>query len=83
MKEARRVFGPLEGLSYSDTPLEAAEGADAVVIVTEWKAFRSPDYDRLRSSLKQPVIIDGRNVLEPALVREAGFEYLPIGRPAA
>jgi UDPglucose 6-dehydrogenase len=83
MKEAQRVFGPLEGLAYADTPLEAAEGADAVVIVTEWKAFRSPDYDRLRSSLKQPVIIDGRNVLEPSLVREAGFEYLPIGRPAA
>jgi UDPglucose 6-dehydrogenase len=83
MKEARRVFGPLEGLTYTDTPLDAAEGADAVVIVTEWKAFRSPDYDRLRSSLKQPVIFDGRNVLEPSLVREAGFEYLPIGRPAA
>ncbi len=83
MKEARRVFGPLEGLMYADTPLEAAEGADALVIVTEWKAFRSPDFDRLRSLLKHPVIIDGRNVLEPALAREAGFEYLPIGRPAA
>ena len=83
MKEARRAFGPLEGLTYADTPLDAAEGADALVIVTEWKAFRSPDYERLRSSLKQPVIIDGRNVLEPALAREAGFEYLPIGRPAA
>jgi UDPglucose 6-dehydrogenase len=83
MKEARRVLGPLDGLTYADTPLEAAEGADALVIVTEWKAFRSPDYDRLRALLKQPVIIDGRNVLEPALAREAGFEYLPIGRPAA
>jgi UDPglucose 6-dehydrogenase len=83
MTEARRVLGPLDALSYADTPIEAAEGADALIIVTEWKAFRSPDFERLRSSMKQPVIFDGRNMLEPAMAREAGFEYLPIGRAAA
>jgi UDPglucose 6-dehydrogenase len=83
MSEARRVLGPLDALSYADTPIEAAEGADALIIVTEWKAFRSPDFERLRSSMKQPVIFDGRNMLEPAMAREAGFEYLPIGRAAA
>jgi len=83
MTEARRVFGDLEGLTYADSPMEAAEGADALVMVTEWKAFRSPDFDRLRKALKQPVILDGRNMLEPTLAREAGFEYVPIGRAAA
>jgi UDPglucose 6-dehydrogenase len=83
MTEARRVFGDLEGLAYADSPMDAVEGADALVMVTEWKAFRSPDFDRLRKALKQPVIIDGRNMLEPGMAREAGFEYVPIGRAAA
>ena len=58
----------------------AGAGADALVIVTEWKEFRSPDFDALRARLKQPVIFDGRNLYDPAEVRRLGFEYFPIGR---
>ena len=56
------------------------EGADALVIVTEWKAFRSPDFERIKAALKQPVIFDGRNLYDPAAMRAAGFEYFAVGR---
>ena len=58
----------------------ALEGADALVIVTEWKEFRSPDFDNLKAKLKTPVIFDGRNLYDPVQVRGMGFEYLAIGR---
>ena len=80
MPEAQRIFGDTAGLTYADSPLDAVEGADALVIVTEWKAFRSPDFERIRKMLKQPVIFDGRNLFDPARLREAGIEYFPIGR---
>jgi UDPglucose 6-dehydrogenase len=80
MEEARRIFGVTAGLSYAESPMDAVEGADALVIVTEWKAFRSPDFERIRKTLKQPVIFDGRNLFDPARLREAGIEYFPIGR---
>ncbi|MES2937377.1 MAG: UDP-glucose/GDP-mannose dehydrogenase family protein [Pseudomonadota bacterium] len=69
----------LDRIRYTDTPLDAAEGADALVIVTEWKAFRSPNFAALKAALKTPVIFDGRNLYEPA-IREQGFEYHAIGR---
>jgi UDPglucose 6-dehydrogenase len=80
MAEARRLLGDTPGLAYADSPMEAVEGADALVVVTEWKAFRSPDFERIRTLLKQPVIFDGRNLFDPARLREAGIEYFPIGR---
>jgi UDPglucose 6-dehydrogenase len=80
MSEARRVFGDDPRIAYARSPLGATEGADALAIVTEWKEFRSPDFEALKARLKQPVIFDGRNLYEPALVRAAGFEYFPIGR---
>jgi UDPglucose 6-dehydrogenase len=80
--EARRVFGPQDRLAYAESPIAAVEGADAVVIVTEWKAFRAPDFDRMKSLMRQPVIFDGRNILDPTLAREAGFDYVPMGRAA-
>ncbi|MEO8344056.1 MAG: UDP-glucose/GDP-mannose dehydrogenase family protein [Betaproteobacteria bacterium] len=80
MDEARRVFGPLAGLSFAASPLEACEGADALVIVTEWKEFRSVDFDALKGRLKSPVIFDGRNLYDPPQVKAAGFEYAAIGR---
>src|SRR5215831_14619163 len=83
MAEARRLFGREPNLTYADSPLDAADGADALAIVTEWKEFRSPDYESLRARLKQPVIFDGRNLYEPADVRRLGFEYHPIGREGA
>jgi UDPglucose 6-dehydrogenase len=58
----------------------ALAGADALVIMTEWKNFRVPDFDRIKSALKTPVIFDGRNLFEPARMRERGFDYFGIGR---
>ncbi|HMA31500.1 MAG TPA: UDP-glucose/GDP-mannose dehydrogenase family protein [Casimicrobiaceae bacterium] len=80
MDEARRVLGDATGVSFAASPLAACEGADALVVVTEWKEFRSPDFDTLRRHLRQPVIFDGRNLYEPEVVRAAGFEYRAIGR---
>jgi len=78
--EARRAIGERQGLSYSDGPMQALEGADALLIVTEWKEFRSPDFDAIRVALKQPLVIDGRNMYPPALPRAAGLDYVSIGR---
>ena len=80
MDEARRVFADAAQVTFAATPNEALEGADALVIVTEWRAFRSPDFERMRTLLRQPVIFDGRNLFDPMQVRDAGFEYFPIGR---
>jgi UDPglucose 6-dehydrogenase len=81
MGEAKRVFGSMPGLSYAESPLDAVTGADALVVVTEWQEFRSPDFGELRRRLKAPLIFDGRNLYDPALARAAGLEYFGIGRP--
>jgi UDPglucose 6-dehydrogenase len=80
MNEAKRVFGPMPGLSYAESPLDAVAGADALVVVTEWKEFRSPDFGELKERLKAPLLFDGRNLYDPALARAAGLEYFGIGR---
>ena len=80
MDEARSAFGALPGLDYATSPLAACDGADALVVVTEWKEFRSPDFDRLARQLKERLVFDGRNLYEPAAVRAAGLEYFAIGR---
>jgi UDPglucose 6-dehydrogenase len=80
--EARRVFGGQPGLSIVDSAVKALPGADALLIVTEWKEFRSPDFDAIRSQLKQPVVFDGRNLYEPELMKSLGIEYSAIGRAA-
>jgi UDPglucose 6-dehydrogenase len=80
MAEARRVFGDEPRIAYADSPEKALEGADALVIVTEWKEFRSPDFERLRSLLGAPRIFDGRNLYDPALLARLGFHYVAIGR---
>ena len=80
MDEARRVFGDDARLTYAENPMAALEGADALVIVTEWKEFRSPDFDRIKATLKTPTIFDGRNLYEPSLVQKAGLVYESIGR---
>jgi UDPglucose 6-dehydrogenase len=64
-------------------PYAAAEGADVLLVVTEWHEFRSPDFERLRQLMRQPVIYDGRNLYEPVSMRELGFEHMGIGRAAA
>ncbi len=78
--EARRLLGDVPQIRFAANPLAACEDADALVVVTEWKEFRSPDFDALKGRLKQPVIFDGRNLYEPDVVRGAGFEYASIGR---
>lgn len=80
MDEARRIFGDEPRIAYADNPDAALVGADALAIVTEWKEFRSPDFARIASTLKTPVIFDGRNLYEPKVVRDAGVDYQPIGR---
>ncbi len=83
MDEARRALGELDRLSYADRAMDALEAADALVIVTEWKEFRSPDFDLIRKALRQPVLFDGRNMFVPELVEAAGLEYHAIGRMTA
>src|SRR5262245_29782139 len=83
MGEAQRLFTGEQRMSCARSPLEAADGADALVIVTEWKEFRSPDFDALRAHLKHAIIFDGRNLYEPEDVQRMGFEYFPIGRGRA
>ncbi|MBA2722249.1 MAG: UDP-glucose/GDP-mannose dehydrogenase family protein [Methylibium sp.] len=78
--EARRSMPDQQGLSYADSANAALEGADALVIVTEWKEFRSPDFEAIRNTLKEPLVFDGRNLFEPALMEELGIEYHGIGR---
>jgi len=80
MDEARRVFGTAPHLRYATSPMGACEGADALVVVTEWQEFRSPDFDALRSTLREKLVFDGRNLYDPRQVRAAGLEYFAIGR---
>ena len=80
MREARHIFGDQAGLSYADTPMAALDGAEALAIITEWKEFKSPDFQTIKVRLKQPIIFDGRNLYEPAILKRAGIEYIAIGR---
>jgi len=80
MTEAERIFGDEPRLTFAGRPKSALDGADALVIVTEWKEFRSPDFDAIKSRLKQPVVFDGRNLYEPKFIRQLGIEYFGIGR---
>jgi UDPglucose 6-dehydrogenase len=78
--EARRIYGERKDFVLSKNAYEAAEGADALAIVTEWQEFRSPDFERLRQILKAPVIFDGRNLYDPGMLGRFGFTYYAIGR---
>ena len=80
MDEARRVFADLSGLSYASSQADALRAADALLIATEWREFKSPDFEQMRTLLKQPLIFDGRNLFDPALLRGLGIEYYAIGR---
>jgi UDPglucose 6-dehydrogenase len=80
MHETQRIFGDEPRLEYAETPMDCLDGTDALLIVTEWKVFRSPDFASVKTKLKHPVIFDGRNLYEPKAVRETGLEYFPIGR---
>jgi UDPglucose 6-dehydrogenase len=79
-KEAERVMSEVPHLSFVESAEAALEGADALVIVTEWKEFRTPDFDTIKARLRSPLIFDGRNLYEPQLMKSFGFEYHCIGR---
>ncbi len=80
MDRAKQEFAGLAGITYAATPQETLDGADCLVIITEWKEFRSPDFDDIKRRLKTAVIFDGRNLYDPAMVRGYGIEYSAIGR---
>jgi UDPglucose 6-dehydrogenase len=83
MPAAKIALADLKGVAYAGSPLAALEGADALAVVTEWKEFRSPDFQAIREHLKTPVIFDGRNLYDPEDMERAGLEYHPVGRAAA
>ena len=82
MPEAERVLAGTPGLVLVEHQTAALQGADALLIVTEWKEFRTPDFDLIKATLKRPLILDGRNLYEPALMRAFGIDYVGIGRSA-
>lgn len=80
MEVARKIFG--DRITYHRQNYETLDGADALLVVTEWNEFRRPDFERVKQLLKEPVIFDGRNLWEPASMQKIGFNYFPIGRPS-
>ena len=87
-EEARRVLALdladepalLQNLQFANKPMQAVQGADALIIATEWKAYRSPNWTALKAAMKTPVIFDGRNLYEPHILQRTGIEYVAIGR---
>jgi UDPglucose 6-dehydrogenase len=79
--EARRVLGEHTRHQHYHRAMATLSGADALIVVTEWKEFRSPDFDEMKSLMRNPIIFDGRNIYDPVAVRSRGFEYTGIGRP--
>jgi len=80
MDECRRIYGDRPDLTLCKTSPEAAAGADALAIVTEWQEFRSPDFDYIKRALRTPAVFDGRNLYDPGHMARAGFDYHAIGR---
>jgi UDPglucose 6-dehydrogenase len=80
MQETRRIYGDRKDLVLHASAEATLQGADALVVVTEWQEFRSPDFEKIRRSLKAPVIFDGRNLYDPKLMAKQGFRYFGIGR---
>ncbi len=78
MENAKRLIG--DQIQFASTAYSALEGADALILVTEWNEFRHPDFERIKKALKAPVLFDGRNVFDPARVKEQGFSYYSMGR---
>lgn len=81
MESFQARFGTRERMRYTETNYEALDGADALIICTEWNAFRQPNFERMKQLMRSPVVFDGRNILNPEEMRERGFTYFSIGRP--
>ncbi|HIO13372.1 MAG TPA: UDP-glucose/GDP-mannose dehydrogenase family protein [Methylococcales bacterium] len=82
MTKAKEYFGERDGLDFCENPEACLKGADALVVMTEWKTFWTPNFDLIKAELKQPVIFDGRNLYDPALMERLGITYYGIGRGA-
>ncbi|MCK9505374.1 MAG: UDP-glucose/GDP-mannose dehydrogenase family protein [Porticoccaceae bacterium] len=80
MDEAQHIYGKNDQLIFAESAMAAVQGADGLAIVTEWQAFRSPDFDSLKTALREPVIFDGRNIYDPQTLKSKGFSYYGIGR---
>lgn len=80
MEEVERIYGDNKNLLLCQTADEALDGADALIVITEWNVFRSPDFDKIKSMIKDAVIFDGRNIYDPSSVVQSGFSYYSIGR---
>jgi UDPglucose 6-dehydrogenase len=78
MHVARGIWG--DRVAFDDDPYAVLQGADALAVVTEWLVYRNPDFERIRAALREPVLIDGRNLYEPARMRELGFRHATVGR---
>jgi len=81
MEETQRIYGDRDDLRLCGTQEAALKGADALMIVTEWQAFKAPDFNVIKRQLKEPLIFDGRNLFDPGSVLKKGIEYISIGRP--
>ncbi len=78
LQEAKKHFG--DRIQYSSNPYEILDNADALTVITDWHEYRNPDFERIKSALKQPLIVDGRNLYKPARMKENGIRYIPLGR---
>jgi UDPglucose 6-dehydrogenase len=83
MERARTVLPPSENLRYANSVYEAAQDADAVLILTDWKEFAHLDLVRLNQAVRFPIVIDGRNLYMPQQMLDHGFTYVSVGRPAS
>lgn len=80
MEEVERIYGDNGNLQLCQTADDALQGADALIVITEWNVFRSPDFDKIKSTITDPVIFDGRNIYDPNIMQQVGFTYYSIGR---
>jgi UDPglucose 6-dehydrogenase len=80
MNEAKRIFGSQPKIHFATDEYDALKDADAMLLLTEWHQFRYPDFEKIKATLRQPIIFDGRNQYEPKMMKELGFKYYSIGR---
>ena len=81
MDEARSIYGECDEIFYASNPEDAVKSSNALVVLTEWLVFRSPDFDMIKRDLSHPVVFDGRNIYSPDFMEQSGFTYYSIGRP--
>ena len=83
MERAKEVLPPAANMKYAEDPYHAAKDADAMLILTDWKEFAGIDFVRLNQQVRFPIVIDGRNLYKPEQMRDYGFTYVSVGRPAS